>query len=220
MKAPGKHILSEAERQKIEACVAAAETRTRGEIVVMVASESYQYPVAALRGAAAFALPVSVALTPVLGGLFWVGPSNLWVFLALLIPLFIGFHEIVMRIPGLKRWFIRSSEMEDEVREAAQVQFFRRGLNRTAGETGVLFYVSVFEHRVWVLGDRGINARVPDSYWKDVAGGIAQAIRAGRTAEGICRAVTQVADVLAEKFPLHGVDTNELKNLIVEGGSG
>jgi putative membrane protein len=220
MKALGKQLLSEAERQKIEACVAAAETRTRGEIVVMVAPESNHYPAAALRGAAALALPVSAAFTPVLGGVFWAGPSNLWVFLELLIPLFIGFNETLMRIPGLKRWFIRSSEMEDEVREAAQVQFFTRGLHRTAGETGVLFYVSVFEHRVWVIGDRGVNARVPDSYWKDVAGGIAQAIRAGRTAEGICRAVTQVADVLEEKFPLHGVDTDELKNLIVEGGSG
>jgi putative membrane protein len=220
MKALGKQILSEADRQKIEACVAAAETRTQGEIVVLVAPESNHYPAAALRGAAAVALPVSAALTPVLGGLFWVGPSNLWVFLALLIPLFMGIHEIIMRIPGLKRWFIRGSEMEAEVREAAQAQFFRRGLHRTAGETGVLFYVAVFEHRVWVIGDRGINACVPDSYWKDVAGGIAQAIRTGRTAEGICRAVAQVADVLAEKFPLRGVDADELKNLIIEDGSG
>jgi putative membrane protein len=214
-----KGFISEADQQKIEACVHAAESRTRGEIVVMVTTASARYPTAGYLGATAFSLPAAVALTPLLGGILWAGPSNLWVFLAVLIPLFLGFHEAVKRIPVLKRRFVSAAEMEEEVREAAHVQFFRNGLYRTAEETGVLFYVSVFERRVWVIGDRGINARIPEAYWQEVSAGIVRAIRAGRAADGICRAVTELADVLEANFPVRPDDRNELKNVIIEDRS-
>ncbi len=52
--------------------------------------------------------------------------------------------------------------MEEEVREAANIQFFRKRLYRTREETAVLIYISVFERRVCVLGDRGINVAIPE----------------------------------------------------------
>lgn len=219
MKNSVRRFISESDQQQIERCVRAAESSTRGEIVVMVTRASYHYPMAGLLGAMSFALPAAVALTAPVGGFFWVGPSNLWVFLGVLIPLSIGFHEMVQRIPILKRCFIRAREMEEEVREAAYVQFYRKNLHRTAGETGILFYVSVFERKVWVIGDRGITSRIPAAYWQEVSAGIVQAIRAGRAAEGICRAVTEVAGVLEQNFPARSGNADELKNVIVEDGS-
>jgi putative membrane protein len=212
-------FLSEADRNRIDACVREAESRTRGEIVVMVAPASYHYPVAGLLGATAFALPVAVAFTPLLGGLFWAGPANLWVFLAVMIPLFVAFHEVVKRVFILKRCFVHAKEMEDEVREAAHHQFYRKGLHRTAEETGVLIYISVFERRVWVLGDQGINAKIPEEQWQAVAAVIVQAIQEGRPAEGICRAVGEVGRILREKFPVGPDNPDELKNLIIEDES-
>ncbi len=211
-------FLPKADRAKIEACIREAENHTRGEIVVMVVPMSYHYPVADLLGASAFSLPVAVALTPEVGGLMWTGPWNLWVFLAVLIPLFLVFHEAVKRVHMLKRWLISARDMEEEVREAAQTQFFRKGLYRTREETGVLIYVSVFERRVWVLGDRGINAAIPEGRWKSIVAAIAQAIKDGRPGEGICRAVGDVSRILQEKFPVRQGDQNELRNLMVEEG--
>jgi uncharacterized membrane protein len=46
-----------------------------------------------------------------------------------------------------------------------------------------------------------------------------QAIRAGRTAEGICRAVTELAEVLEQSLPVRPLNPDELKNVIIEGGS-
>jgi putative membrane protein len=209
-------FISKADQDKIETCVREAESHTSGEIVVMVVLGSYHYPMAELLGATAFSLPLAIALTPELGGLFRTGPWNLWVFLAVLIPLFLVFHQVVKHAPRLKRWFISGKEMEEEVREAAHIQFFRKGLYRTAEETGVLIYVSVFERRVWVLGDRGINAVIPEAQWNGVVATILQAIREGRPAEGICRAVGEVASILKAKFPIKRGDQNELENLIVE----
>ncbi len=213
-----QRFLSEADRNKIEACVREAESRTRGEIVVLVIPASHHYPMAGLLGASALALPAAVALTPPLGRLFWAGPFNLWIFLAVLIPLVLVFHEAVKRIHGLRRWFIHEKEMEEEVREAAHTEFFRKGLHRTREETGILIYVSVFERRVWVLGDRGIAAQIPEEQWKAVAATIVQAIREGRPAEGICRAVAEVGRMLREKFPVGPDNPDELKNLIIEDG--
>jgi len=213
-----ERFISKTDRAKIEACIREAETHTRGEVVVTVVPMSYHYPVADLLGATAFSFPVAVALTPEVGGLFWTGPWNLWVFLAVLFPLFLAFHEAVKRVHVLKRWFIGPKDMEEEVREAARVQFFRKGLYRTREETGVLIYVSVFERRVWVLGDRGINAAIPEGHWKGIVATIVRAIKAGRPAEGICQAVSDVSRVLQEKFPVRQGDQNELRNLMVEEG--
>ena len=219
MKNMMQRFLSAADRNKIEACVREAESRTRGEIVVMVAPASYHYPVAGLLATTAFTLPVAVALTPFLGGFLWTGPFNLWVFLAVMIPLFVAFHEAVKRTPILKRWFVHAKEMEEEVREAAHNQFYSKGLYRTAEQTGVLIYISVFERRVWVLGDRGIDAKIPEGQWQAAAALIVQAIQEGRPAEGICRAVTEVGRILQEKFPVGTDNPDELKNLIIEDES-
>lgn len=210
-----EHLISKVDQEKIESCVREAESRTRGEIVVMVVPASYHYPMADLLGATAFSFPAAVALTPEVGGLFWAGAWNLWVFLAVLIPLFLVFHEAVKRIYVLKRWFISGKELEDEVREAAHIQFFQKGLYRTREETGVFIYVSIFEHRVWVLGDRGINSVIPESQWNGVVATIVRAIKERRPAEGICRAVDEVGRILQEKFPIKRGDQNELENLIV-----
>jgi len=212
-------FISKTDQQKIEACVHEAEARTRGEIVVMAVPASDHYTMAGWRGATAFALPVALALTPLIGGLFWAGAFNLWVFLATLAPFWAGFHRAVTRVPVVKRWFIRASEMEVAVKAAAYNHFFRKGLYRTHEETGVLIYVSVFERRVWVLGDRGVNAKIPETYWQGVVAALIQAIRLGRPAEGICQAVSDVGRILQEKLPVRSGDVDELENVIVEGRS-
>jgi len=209
-------FISKSDRDKIESCVREAESRTRGEIVVMVVPASDHYPVAGLLGATAFSLPAAVALTPALGGMFWAGPSNMWIFLGALIPLFLIFHQAVNRIHVLKRCFIGAKEIEEEVREAASIQFFRKGLYRTREEIGVLIYISVFERRVWVLGDRGINAVIAEARWNDVVATIARAIKDGRPAEGICQAVGEVGRILQDEFPIRQSDQNELGDLMVE----
>jgi putative membrane protein len=212
-----ERFLPLADRQKIESCIRRAESRTRGEIMVVVEAASGHYPEADLRAASALAFPVAVALTPLLGGLLWAGPFNLWIFLGALAPLFLVIQAAVKRIPLLKRVFISDREMQAQVRDAAEIQFYRKGVFRTREATGVLIYVSVFERKVRVLGDRGINLRIPEGTWAGVAATIAQGVREGRPAESVCRAVGRVADLLAEKFPVAPGDVDELKNLVVEG---
>ncbi len=216
MKDPVKGFLKEAGIEQIDACVAEAERTTRGEIVVLVAPDSHHYPVAGLLGAALFSIPLAVGLTRIVGPHLWAGPHDLWFFLGFFFPLFFLCRFLIGRFARLKRVFVSKKEMDQEVKEAAEAHFFSKGLYRTREETGVLIYLSVFESRVRVLGDRGVNAVVASGFWQEIADQIVSEIRAGRPADAVCRAVGRIHAVLEEKLPAAPVDTNELPNLIVE----
>ena len=215
MKDLAKQFLSDTDRQKVRAAVKEAEKHTSGEIVPMVVSASYRYPMANVIGAAALALPISLLLTPFVGGRLWVGTQNMWLFLGFLILLFVVFHELVKRTYWLKRWFISQREIDEEVEEAALTGFFREGLYHTREETGVLLFISVFEHKVWVLADRGINEKVNPGQWDDIVNIIVDGIKQKHPAESICEAVEKIGDLLKKHFPIGPDDTDELKNLIV-----
>jgi len=216
MKDPAKEFLSDDERARVNTAVKEAEKLTAGEIVVMIISASYQYPMANVIGAAAFALPLALIFTPLVGGWLWIGSQNMWLFLGFLTVLFILFHEVIRRTPWLKRFFISRNEIDDEVEEAAITNFFDQGLYRTRDETGVLVLISVFEHKVWILADRGINAKVPEGQWDDIVKMITAGIKQKRPADAICEAVEKIGALLKENFPIKPDDTDELKNLIIE----
>ena len=211
-----KSFLSEDEHARVDTAVKEAEKLTAGEIVVMIISASYEYPMANVIGAAAFALPLALIYAPLTGAWLWIGGQNMWLFLGFLTVFFILFHEIIKRIPWLKRFFISRREIDDEVEEAAITNFFDRDLYRTRDETGVLVLISVFERRVWVLADRGINAKVNEGQWDEIVKMIADGIKQKRAADAICKAVEKIGAILAEHFPVKPDDTNELKNLIIE----
>ena len=86
---------------------------------------------------------------------------------------------------------------------------------RTRDETGILIFVSVFEHRVWVLADRGINAKVDPGQWDSIVAHIVSGIKDGRQADAICEAVKEVGGILARHFPVKADDVDELDNLII-----
>lgn len=210
-------FLSVQDRVQIDNAVKEAESHTSGEIVPMIVSRSYHYPMSDVMGGFVFALPVALVLTYFLGGWFWLGHYNMWLFLGLVTILFICFHQAIKRMDSLKRIFISDKEIDEEVEEAAIIAFFREGLYRTKDETGILIFISVFERRVWVLADRGINAKVKEGEWDAIVRMITEGINNKNQAEAICKAIAETGRMLKEHFPRKEDDTNELKNLIVEG---
>jgi putative membrane protein len=216
MKDLTRQALSDADRAAITAAVEAAEKKTTGEIVPMVVSSSYHYPMADVIGGATLALPAALLLTPLVGGWFWIGTWNLWVFLGLFCVLFLSGLLVVRHSLRLKRFFISNREIDEEVQEAAITSFFKKGIHRTREESGVLIFVSLFEHRVWVLADQGINRKVAQAQWDVIVASIVDGIRKKRAGDAICKAVADVGNLLATHFPIREDDRDELTNLIVE----
>ena len=94
--------------------------------------------------------------------------------------------------------------------------FYRKGLNQTRDQTGVLLFISVYERRAWVLADRGINDKVPPDTWQETLDKLTIGIREHRQGEAICEAVRDCGDLLHDHFPIKSDDSDELDNLIVE----
>jgi putative membrane protein len=207
-------FLTDDDRARITATVKKVEGTTSGEIVPMVVSSSGVYPLSGIIGAMALSVPVSIIGTYFAGPLVRVVMRDLWVFLGIEAVLFLIGYLLVCNVMRLKRLFIPEEEMLDEVRTAALASFYERGLHRTKEETGVLIYISIFERKVRVLGDRGIHAKVGDDAWKEIVSMVVDGIRNDRQGEAICRAVERTGEILRTHFPVKKGDRDELPNLI------
>ncbi|MBL7980450.1 MAG: TPM domain-containing protein [Flavobacteriales bacterium] len=102
--------------------------------------------------------------------------------------------------------------IEDDVLDHAAFVFEELGMHRTDQRNGVLIYVCVADRKVAVIGDKGINERVPEGFWTDVVAVLKLHFAAGRRADGLAEAVHMVASKLKQHFPLLANDRNELSN--------
>ena len=219
MKNLASKFLTEQDKHAVQACVADVEKSTSGEIVPMVVSSSYHYPMSNMIGALIIALLISICVALVYSiRKSWGGVTamDIWLFPAVFAVAFLLFHELVKRVPGLKRIFITKSEIAEEVEEAALSSFYRNGLNDTRDRTGILIFISVFERKAYILADEGINAKVDKSVWQEVVDMVVKGIKQHKQAEGICKAVRRCGELIREHFPIKADDTNELGNLIIE----
>ena len=203
-------FLSDDEQKMIKHAVQEAEKKTSGEIVPMVVSSSYHYPMSNVIGGLALSLLISIIISLVLKN------DSMWMFLGIVMPLFLVMHECVKRIYPLKRLFISDREISEEVEEAALKNFYLNGLYRTRDETGVLIFISLFERKVHVLADRGINSVVKQNTWDEIVAVIIDGIRKKDQAAAIVRAITRGGEILSSNFPVKPDDTDELKNLIID----
>lgn len=209
MKSATKFFTQE-EQQKIEAAVKKAEEKTSGEIVPMVVNSSYEYPRAELIGGGTLALAVGLIVSWAVGG------ESIWWFLPVFIVGFFVFQLLIRNLPDLKRKLIHPEEFDIEVREKALVSFVEQGLHETRDKTGILILISLFERRVQVLADSGINAKVPEHTWDEIVTIITHGLKGGTSCDAICQAVELCGERLQEHFPRKADDTDELSNLIIE----
>lgn len=209
-KLSAKTFFTPEQQQRIEEAVRQAERRTSGEIVPMVVNSSYDYPRAEILGGGLFSLATAVTASWAFGG------SSVWVFLPLFALGYFPFKLLIRHTPALKRRLIHPGEILGEVEEKALVSFLEQGLHHTRDETGVLILLSLFERRVHVLADRGINAKVSPRVWDEVVSGVTEGIRRGEACEALCAAIGRCADLLEEHFPRKEDDSNELPDLILD----
>ena len=210
-----EQFLTPEERQTVTEAVQAAEQKSSGEIVPMIVSESHTYPVAPIVGGVFFALPTALLSARLLGGLLWLGTDNMWLFLIFFTIYYAVAYISVKRIPRLKRLFFSPVRADLAVKEAAAAAFFSEALHKTRDANGILLYISVFEHRVWVLGDHGIDQKIAPQTWQEIVDIVSQGIKQGNSCQAICEGIERIGTILEEHFPIRADDKNELHNLII-----
>lgn len=98
----------------------------------------------------------------------------------------------------------------DPVQRAIEV-FAQLGMHRTKAQNGVLFYLAHVDRKFAVLGDKGIDAKVPTGFWESTKDLLRGYFAKGEYVEGLSQGIERAGQQLRQYFPYDGAtDTNEL----------
>ena len=204
-------FFTEAEKQRIAATITGVEKTTSGEVATMVVAASDTYPEAALLAGFSIGGLTALLITDLFLG------DSLGYFLPLLLCGAILVSSLAKICPPLLRLFIPGSRLETRVAERALRTFYEKKLHATRDNTGVLFFISLLEHKVWILADTGIYRKVSQETLQAYANDIATGIKQGQACNALCRQIEAVGVILASHFPVKPDDTNELSNQVLTG---
>ena len=60
------------------------------------------------------------------------------------------------------------SSLNEDVLDRAAWLFHKLGMDKTADRNGVLFYLAVDDRKFAIIGDAGINSKVPAGFWDEI----------------------------------------------------
>jgi putative membrane protein len=204
---------SESDLGRIHEAVLKAEAKISGEIVPVFVERSGHYKVATYRGgitgmmlfflfvivvdrfypALAVYDPILIFLITVLGTVF-----------GMLLPHY---------VPAVKRALLSKDHIEKITRLRAESAFLQEEVFNTRYRTGIMLFVSFFEHEVIVLSDRGISKVVDQKEWEKIVRMITSGIAAGNVIGGMESAIHRCGEILLEHgFHKAADDTNELSD--------
>jgi len=114
---------------------------------------------------------------------------------------------------GEIRVHIETSFKGDVLDRAAWV-FRKLGMHKTALRNGVLIYLSVEDRKFAIIGDAGINAKVPEGFWKRISELMQKNFKEGKFTEGLSEGIILAGEQLKTHFPHQKDDVNELPDEI------
>ena len=199
-------MISPSDNVRVADAIRAAEAKTSGEIVCVLArtsSDATALP-SLIAAVAALALPwLLVAVTAM--------PVNR----ILLLQILVFFAAaMLLCLPRLRVALVPRAARRAVAHRAAMEQFAIRGIARKKGRTGILIFVSLAERYARIIADEGIAARVPQSHWQGAIDALVAHMRDGRIADGFIAAIDVCGNVLATDFPRTETGRDELPDRI------
>lgn len=224
--------LDEAGVAQIENAVHAAEEKTTGEIVVALAPESdtysfYELLFGVVFGAISFCFLIAFheQIIPWLATHFWDMPE--WTY-----ALFCGGVSYLISalmtlaanwLPIDRRIIPHSVQITAADRRASRC-FAESGIYKTAEHSGILIFMSYLERQVRIIADSGINEKIDQAVWDSLAATLAHDLNPKngmKAADALTKAVESCGNLLAEHFPPHEENPDEITRalIILESGS-
>ncbi|MBK8289753.1 MAG: hypothetical protein IPK96_01220 [Flammeovirgaceae bacterium] len=199
--------------ERIKKAVKEAESKISGEIVPVFVEKSSNYTIAnyraALIGAAAvfFLIVIFDRYVPTLAVY-----DPVLIFALVMLGGFIGAVKSHYINP-VKRLMLSQSYMDQATRKRAENAFLEEEVFNTRQRTGIMIFISFFEHEVIVMADKGISKEVEQKEWDSMVRKIIDNVKQGKLVDGIEAAILRCGEVLLEKgFVISPDDVNELKD--------
>jgi len=220
--------LSDSDREKVSAAIAAVEAKTNGEIVAVATPISDSYHDVALHWAL-------VPLFAVLAWAAWRPTALIWWYnllfggwspdptLSQLLTLLMFFAALkftvallILKWMPLRLALTPPATKHRRVRRRAVAIFQAAAAGRTTGKTGILVYLSLAERRAEIVADEAILKVTDEHTWGEAMHALIAEVREGRPADGIVAAIERAGVVLAEHFPRSATDANEIPDKLIE----
>ena len=106
---------------------------------------------------------------------------------------------------------------KEDVLDHAAFMFDALDMQKTEQRNGVLFYIAVEDRKFAILGDAGINQKVPVGFWDNIKEHMISHFKEGRFTEGLSEGIKMSGEQLKKHFPYQSNDTNELSDDISFG---
>jgi len=114
---------------------------------------------------------------------------------------------------GEIRVHIETSLAGDVLDRAAWI-FKRIGMHKTSNRNGVLFYLAINNRKFAIIGDKGINSKVPEDFWEKAKELLGKKFTEGKFTEGLVEGIHHTGLQLKGHFPHKKSDVNELPDEI------
>lgn len=204
---------SEADLERIKAAVREAESKISGEIVPVIVARSGYYSIANYKGGlfgAAFAFLFVIVFDRFVPTMAVYDPLLIFV-----IVILVGILAAVAShfSDTIKRMLIGQQHMDNATRQRAENAFLEEEVFNTRHRTGIMIFISFFEHEVIVMADRGISKVVDQREWDKMVNSLTENIRKGKIVDGLEAALKRCGEILLEKgFHKEADDENELRD--------
>lgn len=208
---------SEEDLQRIKAAVKEAEGKISGEIVPVIVEKSGIYAIANYKGSLIFGAVVFFAmvildryvLDDASHTLFY---DPLFIFTVVMVGAALG-ALLPNLFFGLKRRLVSRAYMDESCRQSAENAFLEEEIFNTRHRTGIMIFISLFEHEVIVMADRGISKVVEQKEWDKIVSELISHIRSGNFVGGIESGIKSCGQILLDKgFHKTSDDINELRD--------
>ncbi len=129
----------------------------------------------------------------------------------------LAIKDAELNTSGEIRVHIEKTCKEDVLDHAAFI-FDELEMQKTALRNGVLIYLAVEDRKLAILGDAGINLKVPKGFWDEIKDVMIANFKEGKFTEGLSQGIILAGEQLKKHFPYDKKnDTNELSDEISFG---
>lgn len=104
-----------------------------------------------------------------------------------------------------------------DVLDRAAYIFDKLEMQKTKLRNGVLFYLALEDRKFAILGDAGINQKVPGDFWEEITNEAIKAFKEGKFSDGLANGIVKAGEQLKTHFPYQDNDINELSDEISFG---
>jgi putative membrane protein len=198
--------ISAQDRERISQAIHAAEAKTSGEIVCVLAQTSSDATALPILLAAAIALALPWLLMAVTA-------MSVQQMLTLQIVVFIALVALLC-LPRVGVALVPRKVRRARAHRVAMEQFASRGIARKKDRSGILIFVSLAERYARIVADDGIAARVHQNEWQAAVDALVAHMRDNRVADGFVAAIDLCGSELAKHYPRTEASRDELPDRI------